>query len=288
MTITSSCSSVHDHITHKHNWRTFISLKILTLGFRISQNTVFTAATFGTSRMSSVSCKYSKTPSATPLALAPHCPDTVKHSSNLPPRLSLSHASHRGKDEDLGSEIPYSIHVNVHEVDSTADALQLGPPAKPSVHSNIAARSKDALLRHQVTLNSVSASAHLHAAPFPSCPFLSYHLLFSLLSYPLLSITHTASALVFCFTLMRTTLCILTASIFWLCFPSMIASSPFSPLIVPCYIRVIPNFHYNFHQYLLISILTIIPITSLWLLAAHGQEEGRAISQTTGNHLKII
>ena len=157
--------------------------------------------------MSSASCKYTKTPSATPLA--PHCPDTVKNSSNLPPRLSLSHASHRGKDEDLGSEIPYSIQVNVHEVDSTADVLQLGPPAKPSVHSNIAARSKDALLRHQVSLNSVNARATHSSLPFVSLPVLS-----PLILTPILSITHTASALVFCFTLMRTTLCILTASIF--------------------------------------------------------------------------
>jgi hypothetical protein len=168
-------------------------LKILTTttaDFRISKNTVFTAATFGTSRMASVSCKYTKTPSATPLALAPHCPDTVKHSSNLPPRLSLSHASHRGKDEDLGSEIPQSIHVNVHEVDSTADVLQLGPPAKPSVHSNIAARSKDALLRHQVSLNSVSASALLHTVP-PFHPITSYpH------SYPHLSCYSLVSGLI--------------------------------------------------------------------------------------------
>lgn len=112
--------------------------------------------------MSSSSCKYTKsTTSVHPLAV--HCNDTSKHSSNLPPRLSFGYTtqsqSSRVKEEYLGSEIPHNTqpqhaHIHIHEVDSSSsnDVLQLGPPVKPSVHSNIAARSKDALLRHQVSL----------------------------------------------------------------------------------------------------------------------------------------
>lgn len=110
--------------------------------------------------MSSGSCKYTKSTNVNPLAA--HCNDTSKHASNLPPRLSFGYTSQsqstRVKDEDLGSEIPHNTqpqhaHIHIHETDSSSsnDVLQLGPPIKPSVHSNIAARSKDALLRHQVS-----------------------------------------------------------------------------------------------------------------------------------------
>ena len=103
--------------------------------------------------MSSVSCKITRPISVNPLAT--HCPDLSKQSSNLPPRLSFGHGSQtlRVKEEDLGSRVPHNtVHSDIHEIGSTNDIPHLGPPAKPSIHSNIAARSKDALLRHQVLL----------------------------------------------------------------------------------------------------------------------------------------
>ena len=121
--------------------------------------------------MSSGSCKYTKSTSVNPLAV--HCNDTSKHTSNLPPRLSFGYTSQsqssRVKEEDLGSEIPHNTqpqhaHIHIHESDSSNsnDVLQLGPPMKPSVHSNIAARSKDALLRHQVSLYTTLHYTTLH------------------------------------------------------------------------------------------------------------------------------
>ena len=141
-----------------------------------------TVSTFGTSRLSSLSCKYTKSAtSVNPLAV--HCNDTSKHSSNLPPRLSFGYTnqsqSSRVKEEDLGSEIPHNTqphhtHIHVHEGDSPSsnDVLQLGPPVKPSVHSNIAARSKDALLRHQVSPHTTLHSFTTSTPTLSSCTVL--------------------------------------------------------------------------------------------------------------------
>jgi hypothetical protein len=57
------------------------------------------------------------------------------------------------KDNDWSLEGQYStVGTGNDEMDSNPDVPQLGPSLTPSIRSNIAARSKEALLRHQVRM----------------------------------------------------------------------------------------------------------------------------------------
>lgn len=71
------------------------------------------------------------------------------------PSLSSSQRNRNSvrKDNDWSLEGQYStVGTGNDEMDSNPDVAQLGPSLTPSVRSNIAARSKEALLSHQVRI----------------------------------------------------------------------------------------------------------------------------------------